>query len=232
MFPTVEAYLGNLSFGFSFCRFEWTERQRKKMDRLFRFSRVPPNYAGKSFGEYKVTEHNERAIKAAQWVMGNGDKGLLLYGPPGTGKTLLAATAVNELLKWGWMAMFSSLPDLLNDIRTSYDKGTTADILQAINETPFLVLDDLGAERMTPWVGEQLFGLINSRLSGKRKTIITSNYSPSELIARMETVDSKWNVIDDIQGRRIMSRIHEMCYLVEMGGEDWRRKAAPGVGNG
>ena len=63
MFPTVEAYLGNLSYGFSFCRFEWTERQRKKMDRLFRFSRVPPNYAGKSFGDYKVIEHNERAIK-------------------------------------------------------------------------------------------------------------------------------------------------------------------------
>ena len=36
----------------------------------------------------------------------------------------------------------------------------------------------------------------------------------------------KGNVIDDMQGQRIMSRIYGMCERVEIKGADWRMKGA------
>lgn len=224
MFPTVEAYLGKLSFGFSFCRYKRAEMVKAKVDRLFNFSKVPAVYTGKNFDDFQVNPENAKAVRIAAWVVDNGSKGVLFFGPPGTGKTLLASILCNEILNQGRIAIFASIPDLLADIRSSYDKGNTSEILQAVNDAPFLVLDDLGAEKMTPWVGEQLFSLINTRLSNSRQTVITSNYRPQELIVRMQTVDARGNICDDLQGRRIMSRIHEMCYLIAMDGKDWRKE--------
>jgi primosome component len=57
-------------------------------------------------------------------------------------------------------------------------------------------------------------------------TVVTSNYNPTQIIRRMATVDRGGNVIDDMQGQRIMSRIYGMCERVEIKGADWRMKGA------
>ena len=122
--------------------------------------------------------------------------------------------------------LFASVPDLMADIRASFASGGTSERVQAVKETPFLVLDDLGAEKMTEWVGEQLFCIVNHRYNEQLPTVVTSNYSPTQVIAHMATVDGRGNVIDDMQGQRIMSRIYGMCERVEIRGADWRMRGA------
>ena len=186
-------------------------------------------YAQDTFQDYRQTPENAAAVKAAKWIIGDDSgQGLFLYGPRGTGKTKLAAIIANERLRQGKPVLFSSVPDLLGDIRASFHRGDTEEVLQSVKEASFLVLDDLGAERMTEWVGEQLFAIVNYRLNERLATVVTSNFSPDEIIGRMATVDREGRVIDDMQGQRIMSRIYGMCTRIFLGGEDRRMGGVAG----
>jgi DNA replication protein DnaC len=42
-------------------------------------------------------------------------------------------------------------------------------------------LDDLGAENSTEWAWSTLYVVVNSRLEGGRKTVVTTNEAPSSI---------------------------------------------------
>ena len=211
------------------CKWERQRREQARINRLVRSARMPRAYAQDTFQDYRQTPENAAAVKAAKWIIGDDSgQGLFLYGPRGTGKTKLAAIIANERLRQGKPVLFSSVPDLLGDIRASFHRGDTEEVLQSVKEASFLVLDDLGAERMTEWVGEQLFAIVNYRLNERLATVVTSNFSPDESIERMATVDRDGHVIDDMQGQRIMSRIYGMCTRIFLGGEDRRMRGVAG----
>ncbi|EKD46442.1 MAG: hypothetical protein ACD_67C00234G0001, partial [uncultured bacterium] len=73
-----------------------------------------------------------------------------------------------------------------------------------------LVFDDIGAEKSSDWVQETLFVLINHRYEQMLSTILTTNCTLDELATRV--------------GKRITSRLIEMCRCIRMDGEDWRIK--------
>ena len=186
---------------------------------------VRPCLEGLRVADYTVTDGNRKAVEAARWML-SGGSGVFLYGTKGTGKTKLAAIIANERARAGSPVLFASVPDLMADIRASFADGKTAETVQAVKETPFLVMDDLGSEKMSEWVGEQLFCIVNHRYNEQLPTVVTSNYSPTQIIRHMATVDARGNVIDDMQGQRIMSRVYGMCERVEIKGADWRMRGA------
>ena len=226
MIPVVEVHDGRFCYALRRCRHERNRLARLRISRLFVSARVPRAYEGDTFADYIVTAENKDAVDAAHMMVADEIKGLFLYGEKGTGKTKLAAIIANERAGAGKPVLFASVPDLMADIRASFASGGTSERVQAVKETPFLVLDDLGAEKMTEWVGEQLFCIVNHRYNEQLPTVVTSNYSPTQIIRHMATVDRGGNVIDDMQGQRIMSRIYGMCERVEIRGADWRMKGA------
>lgn len=216
--PVVNDKDGYFTYGTALCRYEQERRREAKSQRLFSSARVPTVYASDTFENYEVTAFNKKAVDAARWVL-KGEKGLFLYGKRGTGKTKLAAIIANARIKEREPVLFVSVPDLLADMRNAYDSKNAPELVDAVKNAPFLILDDLGAERMTEWVGEQLFNIVNHRYNGRLQTIVTSNYSPAEIIKRMSANG------DDMQGQRIMSRLYDMCERVEIQGEDYRVKS-------
>jgi DNA replication protein DnaC len=50
---------------------------------------------------------------------------------------------------------------------------------------PMLALDDLGAEKVTEWGGEQLYRLLDRRCDARRPTIVTSNAAVDALDPRI-----------------------------------------------
>nr|DAT07970.1 MAG TPA: replicative helicase [Caudoviricetes sp.] len=224
--PVVQVADGRFYQSVMFCAHERQYREQLRTTRLFYSARIPRAYAADTFADYAIKDGNCAAVRAAHWVLDEGGRSLFLYGVRGTGKTKLAAIIANERVRAGKPVLFVSVPDLMADIRGSFKDGSTSEAVQAVKETPFLVLDDLGAEKMTEWVGEQLFCIVNHRYNELLQTVVTSNYNPTEIIAHMATVDGKGNVIDDMQGQRIMSRIYGMCERVEIKGVDWRMKGA------
>lgn len=226
MIPVVDTSCGRFYHVLSPCKHERNRRERLRIARLFASAHIPRAYETDTFADYEVTGGNKGAVDAARMMVDGEIGGLFVYGVRGTGKTKLAAIIANERTRAGKPVLFASVPDLMADIRASFDGGNTAETVQAVKETPFLVLDDLGSEKMSEWVGEQLFCIVNHRYNERLQTVVTSNYSPTEIIGHMATVDRRGNVIDDMQGQRIMSRIYEMCERVEIKGADWRMKGA------
>lgn len=141
--------------------------------------------------------------------------GLILKGKPGCGKTHLAAAIAQELIFKGTIVKFMLTPVLLEEIRKSYNKkyfeGET-NILSQLSSVQLLILDDLGAEKPTEWVTEQLFILINKRYEEMKPTIITTNCTGQDLAARI--------------GERTASRLVEVSKIVNIKAGDYRIKKA------
>jgi len=129
--------------------------------------------------------------------------GLLFTGQVGSGKTFLACCIANELLKKGNPVLFAVVPDLLDQIRSTYDFGrgsdiiTEFDILDTAKQAPLLILDDLGVHNYTEWTKNKLYSILNYRLNQHLPIIVTTNIIPEEL--------------EQYLGERTTSRLLEMC---------------------
>jgi DNA replication protein DnaC len=101
---------------------------------------------------------------------------LVLTGDYGSGKTHLAAAIANYRAKLGDPPLFVMVSDLLDHLRATFGSNseTTFDRrFDEIRTTPLLVLDDLGAQSMTPWVREKLHQLFDYRYNAELPTVIT-----------------------------------------------------------
>lgn len=150
-----------------------------------------------------------------------GRLNLYIHGPVGAGKTSLAWSALIDVIDGleTTSADFVIVRDLLAAARRSYSDRDAPDPLDDLVGKTWLVLDDLGAERPTDWALEAIATLIEERYVGQLQTIVTSNYSPSDLIARLGRSDP-------IIGQRIVSRLVESCLIVTIDRGDLRLKKA------
>jgi DNA replication protein DnaC len=78
---------------------------------------------------------------------------LVLSGPSGTGKTHLAAAIANQRMAQGEPALFVSVSQFLDHLRSTFspDSQMTYDqLLPQVKTAPLLVLDDLGGHFASP----------------------------------------------------------------------------------
>lgn len=179
---------------------------------------IPRRYRGVSFDRPPVTEMPAPQVDLVRrFVRHLGDRlaegrGLWFQGGPGTGKTTLAMLVSRSALDEGRTVAIYSLPRLLAEIRETFDDdraGAYTDLLDRLAAVDLLHLDDVGAEKTSPWVLEQLYALINARYEDERSVLITTNLTQEELAEQI--------------GARTVSRLEEMCDIVPMMGRDRRR---------
>jgi DNA replication protein DnaC len=139
-------------------------------------------------------------------------RGLWIFGNTGTGKTTLAMLISKAALEAGRTVAIYSLPKLLARIRRTYDSEPGGDsylsFFERLTSVDLLHIDDLGAEKRSDWVLEQLYALVNERYEAQRSMLITTNLQHDEL--------------EDQIGPRTVSRLAQVCDEVEVRGDDRR----------
>lgn len=206
------------------CPFMSAAKLQRKINSQFKKSQIPAKYIGKTFEDYEVTGANEKAVNWAKYKIENLQKGMYFYGSPGVGKTFLVSIMAQEYLKRGKSVIFIDVPNLLEKLRSTYDKGsenTIDEMMESLTRVEILILDDLGAENSTEWAIEKLYLIINGRYISNRLTIVTSNYNLNDVAVRMNAKKVEGG---RITGDRIASRVKEMCNVCKIDGADRRIK--------
>lgn len=77
---------------------------------------------------------------------------------------------------------FYNIASIANDLRKeAIDGGDTLKTI--IDAKSVIIIDDIGKEKLSEFLTQQLYLIINERYSHVRKTVITSNYSLAELMS-------------------------------------------------
>lgn len=166
---------------------------------------VPLRYADATFADVP------KNIKNAFEKLPDTRKGMYLHGGVGTGKTHIAYALMKEARSREISTRFYNTGELLREIKQDFNRpwGEKSHIDEAIMEyRGLLILDDIGAEKISDWVAETFYIIVNERYNEKLPTIFTSNLNISELSGHV--------------GDRITSRIIEMCDVFELTGSDRR----------
>jgi DNA replication protein DnaC len=180
---------------------------------------VPRKYRGVSFDRPPVTEIAAPVTQAVKRFVrdidGNLDtgRGLWMFGSVGTGKTTLAMLVSKHALDAGRSVAIYSLPRLLAEIRTTFDEGSERSyiaLLDRLAQVDLLHVDDVGAEKTSPWVLEQLYALVNARYEAERSMVITTNLERDDLAEQIT--------------ERTVSRLEEMCEILPLWGPDARQQ--------
>ncbi len=197
-------------------------------------SNIPPNYRNATLETFQIPQVENpiarenlgralREVKAFVREFPLADPpGLLMSGGPGAGKTHLAIAAMKELLKRGFECVFFDYQNLLDRIRSSYNAASGASDREAYRsalEAEVLVLDDLGAHRVTDWVEDTVTSIITYRCNQRKPLIATTNLEMSgqqvEYVSAGGINVHRKNLAETI-GTRAHSRLFEMCRQVRI----------------
>src|SRR5436190_15884702 len=201
------------------CECRAIKARRKQTRRLG--TGIPKRFRGVGFDRQPIADMDPALTREIRTfvrdIKGNleAGRGLWLFGDVGTGKTSLAMLVSKSALEAGRSVAIYSMPRLLADIKETYEESSDRSYMQLFDRlcnVDLLHIDDLGAEKKTEWVLEQLYAIVNERWQEQKSMIVTTNLlDPEELRAQI--------------GPRTVSRITEMCVEIPIMGCD-RRNAA------
>jgi len=204
--------------------------------RLEERAQIPPLYRNSSFdnfeappGEFDPGATELRRVVNA--VRSYADEfplgprpGLLLVGETGTGKTHLAVAALRRIVAKGFEGLYCNYQTLLNSIKAGYDPVSNSSDREAYRtalESQVLLLDDLGAHRVTDWVEDTINSIITYRCDNRKPLIATTNLPDPDAggaLTQRSALDKPEyrRTLSDHIGSRARSRLFEMCAVVKM----------------
>ena len=145
-------------------------------------------------------------------TFGTQYRNICFHGPVGTGKSFLSVCIAAKILEKGCSVLYFSAASLFDRLSSlCYDyrlREEYRSFTEDLYSCDLLIIDDLGTEIPNQIVSAQLFTCINERALRRKATIISTNFSLSDL--------------QKAYTERVSSRITENYEICRLSGEDIR----------
>ena len=150
---------------------------------------IPPLYANASFENFLLPRDNPigyRELTEVFWACAampvNSPTakrpGSAAHGRAGNGQDASGCRRLPRHPGQGFEGLFFDYQNLLDRIRSGYDEASNSSDKEAYRvamETEVLLLDDLGAHRVTDWVEDTVTSIITYRCNNRKPLIATTN---------------------------------------------------------
>ena len=196
-------------------------------------STMPLEVRKASFKEMFKTEKRVALMKEVKAFMKafNDDpfalhKGLFVCGRYGTGKTYIMGAMANALAKKNFKTRIEHYPTMLTRLKDMIKSDTVGSEINRIKSAKVLILDDVGAEKLTEWVRDEVFIVIlEYRMANHLPTFFTSNLTMEQFedfLARTK------EGVDHRKAQRIMERVKFLSREIELEGINRRQEGSNG----
>ena len=144
-----------------------------------------------------------------------------LYGDFGIGKSYMMAALAHDLSeRHAVSTTMLHFPSFVLDVKNAIGDGSVKEHVDQVKQAPVLILDDIGAEQMSPWVRDEVLQVIlQHRMHENLPTFFTSNFSFEDLerhYAQSRNGDETW------QARRVLERVKFLARELRVLGENRR----------
>ncbi|MFT8363253.1 MAG: primosomal protein DnaI [Sporolactobacillus sp.] len=220
---------GRPALSFTACPLTKERQVRQRQSQLIRSYYVPKDILQASFKTIDTAEPSRQmALKAAGEFVTNyltdsqTVKGLYLCGEFGVGKTYLMGAIMHALAEKRHIAsLIVYVPDFFHEIKSAIQDNSVDQKLDVLKKTPVLILDDIGAETITPWIRDEVLGsILQYRMMEHLPTLYTSNFNYDELEEHFTY--SQKSGAETVKAGRLMERIRHFTQFVQMGGANRR----------
>ena len=167
-------------------------KRKREIESKFSISALGERFESSTFDSFKDREGASEAFKRCLDYCDNFDAykevSLVIWGDPGNGKSHLAAAIAKTLKTQGKTTVFQTVAELLERIRNTFNSNnreTEKIILSALYDCDLLILDDIGAEKISDWVLDVIFRIVDGRYRKMRPILYTSNFKPVDLKDRV-----------------------------------------------
>lgn len=185
------------------------------LNKLMKESNIDKRFQSRTFENYNA--YNDALIKAKKQAFDYSEKisehlksgtNLIFsgFGCVGTGKTHLACAIAQEVTKKDIPAKFINVTSMVAELKEKFN------IFEYVN-VDLLIIDDMGKEKGTEWVCEQIYTIINKRYEKMLPTVLTTE-------STLEVLRQGYGA----KGNAIVSRLIENYILIKMSGEDYRNR--------
>lgn len=209
---TPKVINNSLNFSYQKCSYqEENEKVNKYLNNIYYYE-VPTVLKTASFKNiYKDDAKRLEIIKKIKafydnYKKGNSVKGIYLNGNFGSGKSYLIGALFNELAKLDYQSAIIYFPEFLRSLKASFNSSIEyQERFEYIKKVPLLLIDDIGAEKLTDWARDEILGsILQYRMDFNLPTFFTSNLTINELENHLQITNG---VTDKVKARRIVERI-------------------------
>ncbi len=205
--------LTHMDYTYNILEQEVCQRQRTDLERRFKMAHLPRNHELNQYDysfSSSISKQQMKEIRELMWL--EQAYNIVLMGPSGTGKSYIAAGLVNDAVKKGYRAYFTTMEDLINVLKM---KEMTSSALNQYNrylKAHLIAIDDMMLLPIKKSEAVSFFNLIN-HLHEQCSIIITTNKSPKQWAEALD---------DEVLATALLDRILYHCEVIKLEGNSYR----------